>query len=153
MLWRDSTTLLRLAGQETRPPLALTQVARLVSDGILDAGAQYRLAAFGICPDQASIMFWRQEQLPLTCSLSCRRKLGQNTLSIGSQSCGNATGSTLQRTMNLLSKRLLYPNKQETNLTKAQSDEAGRVALHLAARERYWVSLEIPFSNLGANLT
>lgn len=142
-LWRDSTTLLRLPSQEAKPPSSPRWVAQLVDDGILNPGAQYRLAAYGLCPDQANILFWRQERMPLPVRYLADENLVER-LDFALRRAEDAA-TALRKATTHLARRVLYPNRQDAGIAKAQAEEAGRFAQHLAATELYWSSLEIPF--------
>ncbi|MFO0613173.1 MAG: type I-E CRISPR-associated protein Cse1/CasA [Polyangiaceae bacterium] len=70
-VWRDSTALFDAASgsDQNRPPLAVVQVSSLVVNGVLPRSARYRLGLFGMATDQARILLWRAEQVPLPASM------------------------------------------------------------------------------------
>lgn len=149
-LWRDSTTLLRLAGQETRPPVALPWIAELSANQIVEAGAQYQLTAYGLCPDQANILFWRHERMPLPAQYLTDESLLEK-VEVALHTAEEAAAA-LRHAGTQLARRFLYPSQKEKDLAKAQKKEAGRWAKHLALTERYWSLLEIPFGEVMRTL-
>lgn len=142
-LWRDSSTLFRLSSRPKGHFSALGWVANLVNDDILRAGAQYQIAGHGLCADQQKIFLWRHDRVPLPAQYLSNEGLVEQ-LEIALQHAEDAARA-LQQASVLLARRLLYPNRQGTGLAKAQAEEAGRFARHLAITEKYWSALETPF--------
>lgn len=149
-LWRDSTTLLRLSGQDTRPPVALSWIAELIGDEMIKTGTQYQLTAYGLCADQANILFWRHERIPLPVQYLSNESLLEK-LEIALKGA-EESAVVLRRAGNLLARRLLYPDRNDPPTAKAQVEEVNRLTQHLAFTERYWSMLEIPFGNVVRTL-
>jgi CRISPR type I-E-associated protein CasA/Cse1 len=151
-LWRDSTTLLRLTGQDTRPPVALPWIAELSENKIVETGAQYQLIAYGFCANAGrdDILFWRHERMPLPVQYLSDESVLEK-LAIALKSAEDSV-SVLRRAGDRLARRLLYPGRDEAGIAKAQAEEANRLTRHLALTERYWSMLEIPFGDVMRTL-
>ena len=143
-LWRDSVSLLRLTDEDKRPPSALKWMSQLIDSGTLDKSRSYRLIAYGQCPDQANILFWRLEHLPLPAQYLTDESLVE-ALEIALKST-EEVADRLKWAMETFARYALYPSLDEKeNLKKAQKDEVNRFVDHLRATEAYWSALEIPF--------
>ena len=69
VVWRDSPALLQSApGVQTRPK-TLDWLSELVRSGWLDSQRTLPLEVYGMIPDQANILEWRRESLPLPLAL------------------------------------------------------------------------------------
>ena len=142
-LWRDSAPLFRLTDEDKRPPSALKWMSELVKRRVLDRRKSYRLIAYGQCPDQASILFWRLEHLPLPAQYLTDEDLVE-ALEIALKKT-ETVADRLKWAMETLAKYALYPLKATEDLAKAQKSEVNRFVDHLRATEAYWSALEIPF--------
>ena len=142
-LWRDSAPLFRLTDEGKRPPSALKWMSQLVNSEILDAQKAYRLIAFGQCPDQASILFWRLEHLPLPAQYLTDEELVE-ALETALKST-EKVADHLKWAMETLARSALYPLKATENLAPAQKAEVNHFVNHLCATEAYWSVLEVPF--------
>ena len=142
-LWRDSVPLFRLTDEDKRPPSALKWISQLANSGILDMQKPYRLIAYGQCPDQASILFWRLEHLPLPAQYLTDEDLVE-ALEIALKST-EEVARRLKWAMETLACYVLYPLKAKENLAKAQKSEVNHLVDHLRATEAYWSALEVPF--------
>ena len=143
-LWRDSAPLFRLTDENKRPPSALKWMSQLVGSEILDAQKPYRLIAYGQCPDQANILFWRLEHLPLPAQYLTDENL-VGALEDALESTEEVAGC-LRWAMKKFARCVLYPSLDEKeNLKKAQRGEVNHLIDHLRATEAYWSALEIPF--------
>ena len=149
-LWRDSAPLFRLTDKDKRPPSALKWVSQLIASGKLDASEPYRLVAYGQCPDQASILFWRLEHLPLPAQYLTDEDLVE-ALEIALKST-EEVAKRLKWAMETFARYALYPLKATENLAKAQKDEVNRLVNHLRATEAYWSALEVPFLDFMRDL-
>lgn len=143
-LWRDSVPLFRLTDKDKRPPSTLKWMSQLTDSGTLDRSRPYRLIAYGQCPDQANILFWRLEHLPLPAQYLTDEDLVEaledalrNTEQIADR---------LRWAMETFARCVLYPSLGEKeNLKKAQRGEVNHLVDHLRVTEAYWSALEIPF--------
>ena len=143
-LWRDSVPLLRLTDEDKRPPSALKWMSQLIDSGILDRRQLRRLVAYGQCPDQANILFWRLEHLPLPAQyLTDENLVGDLEIVLKNT---EQIAECLRSAMKKFARCALYPSLGEKeNLKKAQKDEVNRFVDHLRATEAYWSVLEVPF--------
>jgi CRISPR system Cascade subunit CasA len=65
-LWRDSAALFQLAEAGVfRGPFNLRWLGQLRAQGNFPRREPIRLAVFGLCADQAKVLLWRHEELPL----------------------------------------------------------------------------------------
>jgi CRISPR system Cascade subunit CasA len=67
-LWRDYHTIVRRDDRLVRPPHIVNWLATLIGSG-LDRTKRHQLAAGGMLSDQAKIIFYREETLPLPATL------------------------------------------------------------------------------------
>ena len=121
----------------------LIWMSQLVNSEILDAQKAYRLIAFGQCPDQASILFWRLEHLPLPAQYLTDEELVE-ALETALKST-EKVADHLKWAMETLARYALYPLKATENLAPAQKAEVNHFVNHLRATEAYWSVLEVPF--------
>jgi CRISPR system Cascade subunit CasA len=63
-LWRDSTALFRVSGDDDHRPGCLEWLHQLEHHGV-PLRQCYDLAAIGLCTDKAKVHFWRHERMPL----------------------------------------------------------------------------------------
>lgn len=64
-LWRDYDSLLALRDTAIKPPVVIEWLANLADTGAIDAHRMLQLTAAGMLADQAKLIFYRQEQMPL----------------------------------------------------------------------------------------
>ena len=144
MLWRDSAPLFRsVVDQEGKSLGALGWISGLVTDGILNENQSYSLTGYGQCSDQADVLFWRTEHLPLPVQFLADEHLVESLE--GALKTAEAGGKSLRRAANKLACYILYPLVESDEFAKQQKDEVGRLVKHLGATESYWSVLEVPF--------
>ncbi len=64
-LWRDSVAILEAAGRTGEAPLCVNWISTLVESGHLDKATRRTVVAAGMASDQAKVLFYRAERLPL----------------------------------------------------------------------------------------
>ena len=146
-LWRDSVPLLRLTDEDKRPPSALKWMSQLIDSGTLDRGRLYRLVAYGQCPDQANILFWRLEHLPLPAQYLTDEDLVE-ALEIALKNTEQIAGR-LKWAMETFAGWALCPLEMEKAKKEGKSRKVSKADAafvdHLRATEAYWSALEVSF--------
>jgi len=141
-LWRDSVALFRTAGEDSRPPETIANVARAVRAGILPRERRYDLEAYGLCSDRAKIDFWRRERIPLPLELLADEALVENLRDalIAAENGGRAVWGATRN----LAERLMAPEGEG----KPDKDAVKSLSRSLGSEARYWASLDLPFRQM-----
>jgi CRISPR system Cascade subunit CasA len=145
-LWRDSHVLFQATGDTRRPPAAMTFLADLKERRIIPEESLFRLAAMGMSTDQAKILLWRHETLPLPLAY-----LGEEPLlSALSDAIGAAeAGAGALHAAVWATADLICPGSGKS---KERQNRVRDVAQGLQADTRYWARLEQPFRPLLVDL-
>lgn len=65
VVWRDSQTLFQSVADERLRPKVMKWIDDLVEGGALDEQQRAQIEIYGLIPDQANILDWRRESLPI----------------------------------------------------------------------------------------
>jgi hypothetical protein len=143
-LWRDSMAIFQeVAGSQERtaqkPPEVIRQLEHLTRQGAIPYRQVFRLAAFGICTDQAKIYFWRHETMPLPIAV-----LGDEDLLPDLHEALDAAEKAAGGLWHAV-RRLAELISTSQPGSRADKDRVGQLARSLDADTRYWAGLETPF--------
>ena len=148
-IWRDSAAVLELTGPASRPAAAVSWCARLVDQGLLPAGKQYRLAMFGLAADPgraASLLLWRHEVLPLPLAYLTDQELLTNLRS------GIALAEDVGKALAKSIRRLAEIASRTDASVRADRERVDQLAASLQAGTKYWSRLEEPFRHFLVEL-
>lgn len=144
-MWRDSLAILQSIADERQRPAVMDHLAERVQEGALAPEETLDLAAFGLCSNQAKMIFWRQERQPLPLAYLARPELIEqlgHCLATTEQ-----VASHLSKAIWLLASELLAPGERaaEKNAIRTAASATG-------AMPAYWSALEPPFHRLVVTL-
>jgi CRISPR system Cascade subunit CasA len=144
-LWRDSAALFQVSEQHQKYDRAPTCLHSLAAPGLretLPSSARYRLSVYGLCTDQAKVMFWRHETLPLPLAYLANAELVERL----KQALGLAeeAAKVLRRAAWVTAANRLTPRSD----MKPDSDRVRAVVDSFAPERFYWSLLELPFREL-----
>jgi CRISPR system Cascade subunit CasA len=147
-LWRDSASLFHFAeGDEFKAPDNLAQIAHLISRGILPRQSKYVASVLGASLDNARVLLWRHERLPLPLEYLADIDLVHDlkkALVVAEDVSNDALWSATRR-MAAVALSPLDPTKADPSRVRAMIDS-------LAPERLYWSRLEQPFHRLLATL-
>ena len=137
VLWRDSTSLLRVASEENRPPQITQWLSLLVKRKVVEKSSIYRVDAYGLGSNQAKIDFWRHERLPLPLAYFADELLVEDLQTALKE--GEEVRKVLRYALRGFARDMLAP---EGNPDK---DAVTNLVDHLGAERLYWSRLETQF--------
>lgn len=145
-LWRDSLALLQsIAGQRQRPKI-LSWLNDLVAEDYLERSAVLPLDLFGMLTDQANVLLWRHERLPVPLAYledgELVRVLG-DALRLAEQ-----TASRLRAATWTLAKLVEAPESDRPEARQPDRAAIKARAAALTAEPGYWSRLEPAFYEL-----
>lgn len=151
-LWRDSTALLNYRTDERKRPRIFDWLGDLVADGVLDGRYPLSLVAYGLCGDQAKVLFWRREQLPLPLAYLSDGDL--RAVLDKALAHAERVGRALDDAADLLAHWIFVPQPSgdAQGPEKQHSNKSGRgkdiddLKRELAPGRRYWPALDTAFS-------
>ncbi|MBX6770504.1 MAG: type I-E CRISPR-associated protein Cse1/CasA [Chloroflexi bacterium] len=149
-IWRDSLALMQsIAGQSQRPKM-LSWLSDLIVEGYLERHEVLPLDLFGMVTDQANILLWRQERLPLPLSYlqdsELIRVLG-DALGLAEE-----TARSLYAASRELAELLEAPGSDHPNARQPSREAVSTRVRSLAMETRYWSYLEAAFHTLLVEL-
>lgn len=145
-LWRDSQALFQSISDQRERPKMLTWLYDLSARGFLSRTQTLPVEFFGLTADQAKLLFWRHETLPVALEY-----LGNKTLiqQLGvALSLSDKVAEQLRLAQRLLGAKLLSPGEKR----KPLGSDITAVTEHLASEPIYWSQLEAPFKKLLTDL-
>ncbi len=145
VLWRDSTSLLRIASEEKRPPQITQWLSLLVKRKVVEKSSIYRVDAYGLGTNQARIDFWRHERLPLPLDYFANESLVED-LQIALEKC-EGVRKVLGYALRGFVRGMLAPPEGNPN-----KDAVTNLVNHLGAERLYWSRLETHFYHLFMEL-
>lgn len=148
-MWRDSLALLQSADGNTRPK-TISWLHRLEDNGALKQRPSVPLDLLGMLTDQASVLLWRHERLPLPLVYlgdedlvaALKKALGM------AEAVGNAVGKASKD----LSRLLLAPDSDRPDARQPARADVDQLAKSFGMERAYWPRLEAPFKGLLKNL-
>ena len=138
-LWRDYDSLLKREGDKAAPPKVIEWLDQLTEYGFLDRSYPVRLMATGMLADQAKVLFYRQEIMPLPLDLLRKEDLVPGIRSALRRA--EEIASKLRNTLNILAAEVL----QRGAAGKPDNSVRNNLVKQWNARERYWIDLEPQF--------
>lgn len=145
VLWRDSTSLLRITNEESRPPQITQWLSLLVRRKVVEKSPTYRVDAYGLGTNQAKIDFWRHEHLPLPLKYFADESLVEN-LQTALEECEEVR-KVLRYALRGFAKGMLPPPGGNPD-----KDAVANLVDHLGAERLYWSRLETHFYHLLGEL-
>lgn len=147
-LWRDSTALLNYRADERIRPRIFDWLADLVTDSVLDERQPLSLVAYGLCGDQAKVLYWRQERLPLPLAYLNDGDL-RATLD-KALAHAERVGSALDAAINAFAQWVFVPEpksdaKERKKQYTGKSKDIAALKMELAPGRRYWPALDAAF--------
>ncbi|MCL4466184.1 MAG: type I-E CRISPR-associated protein Cse1/CasA [Chloroflexi bacterium] len=144
-LWRDSLSLLESVAEQRSRPKMLDWLRYLVAEGHLAIADTLPLEVFGCVPDQANVVLWRHERLPVPTSYLSNPAL----VALLRESLQMAAGaaSALVTAQWQLACLLAKPNAHSETDPRRLPPRARVKGLYagLGAPRSYWAALEAPF--------
>jgi CRISPR system Cascade subunit CasA len=164
-LWRDSMILFQSIEDKNARPKILDWLNDLVEDNYLPTSATYNMDMVGLISDQASILLWRHERLPLPLKLleeknenlleklrdaldvaeSAGRLLGSGFVEIEiTDKKGKSKNISVPSPLHILASYMLKPDEPE----KADKNAVKSLVDSLSPSRPYWAQLGIFFNEL-----
>jgi len=152
-VWRDSLSLFQTVVEERARPKMLDWLSDLASPdcSVLDRSTTFPLALAGLSTNQAKIMLWRHERLPMPLTYLSNRALVDSLRQALDQAervgrlfeagYDERDGKKRPRPMQVLASRILSPGQGRT----PDQDDVRRMATGLAPNRVFWTTLEAPF--------
>ena len=149
VLWRDSLALFESTEDARQRPKTVTWLNNLADDRRLDRADVYRLDMFGLSSDQAKVLLWRHERLPLPLALLNDPRLLRVVRLALEQS--EAVRQSLLQSVWQFAKLLLLRDESKQPGTE-QGKDIRKLIESLGADRLYWSALEVPFHQLLSKL-
>jgi CRISPR system Cascade subunit CasA len=133
-LWRDSHNLFAIKENDSKPE-TFNFLSILINQKVLTKRRLYQYEIFGLCTEfgkAASVLFWRQENLPLPLSLLTDEKLVYKLKE--ALKSAEKVGEILRASVSILA--------DELNLGK---DEKQKLRKKILIDRQYWAELSIQF--------
>lgn len=140
-LWRDSHNLFSIKDKSSKPE-TFNRLSILINKQFLTKNRLYQYEIFGICTEvgkAASVLFWRQENLPLPFSLLTEEKL-VHMLKEGLKAA-EKVGEILRASVSILADEL-----------KLGKDEKQKLRKKISIDRQYWAELAIQFKSFVIKL-
>jgi CRISPR system Cascade subunit CasA len=168
-LWRDSLALLEAASPESTRPRVLDWVRDLVSEHKLarTRGAVIPLDLYGMGTDQAKVLLWRHERIPVPAALletkafvdrlrqalSLSEEVGK-LFQPGFEAIPGAGGkpTSVPRPFRQLADVLLSATRAEGQTSRAYGKRLEDLVNHLGPQRAYWARLADPFARFAQQL-
>ena len=144
-LWRDYHSLLPQTADEP-PPDIVAWLSTLVQFRLLSHNYPLQLMASGMLADQAAVIFYREEILPLPPDILSNADHVADIAGALKQS--EDVGRALDRALNTLARHILLHGASG----KTSKKEREGLIQNWHARERYWAELEQQFQAFILNL-
>jgi len=156
-IWRDSATILRLPGAESRRPEVFNFVARIVDKfkATLDLPALGMMVnGLGVGDKAAQVILWRQEILPFHVNyttdgtlIAALNDIIQLAERVNRLFHLGSTGDERHKTPFEILASDLVPSqgKGKKQAEEANRNDMNRIVARLEADRIYWSSLEVPF--------
>jgi CRISPR system Cascade subunit CasA len=142
-LWRDSLALLGSSDGESEQPKTLAWLADLASDGVFPHSLIVPVDTFGLSSNQAKILFWRHERLPIPLAYLDNRLLVESLRE--ALHLTETAAQDLGQVVWVMAKEVLPPDSKREVIRPFVD--------HLGADRAYWSRLEGPFKRLMVDLT
>tara|TARA_R110002072_G_scaffold302354_1_gene484883 strand:- start:61570 stop:63231 length:1662 start_codon:yes stop_codon:yes gene_type:complete len=148
-LWRSSLALFQnVSGQQSRPK-TIGWIDDLRSEDRIPLDRVFPMDLFGLSSDQAKVLLWRHEHLPLSLRLISSPSL-LLTLQEALARTENVRRVLWQATSEFA--RVLMLQDESKQPGKEQKKDIQNVVASLGVERRYWASLEPPFHGFLADL-
>jgi CRISPR system Cascade subunit CasA len=141
-IWRDSLTLVQ-AGRRTRPR-TLDWLARLGAEGVIDDRWLVPLDVHGLLTDQARVVLWRHERLPLPLAYLEEKEL-QDRLA-AALALAEEVARVVDQSSEMLARLLLAPTADQPGARQPDRQAVGQLKQSLGGERAYWSRLEGPFT-------
>lgn len=149
-VWRDSTALMQsVAGSRDRPKV-LSWLDQVVSSGIIPRSATLPVDLYGICTDQARLLFWRHERLPVPLAYLDSRELLEALT--GALNLAEDVARTLRSSVETVAAYLLRPQADAPGAAMPPRSVTRPIADGLFDDAAYWSRLDTPFRRLIVEL-
>lgn len=145
-LWRDSQALFQSISDQRERPKMLTWLYDLSASGFLSRTQILPVEFFGLTADQAKLLFWRHETLPVALEYLGNKVLIQQ-LGVA-LSLADKVAEQLRLAQRLLGAKLLGPGENR----KPLGSDITAITEHLASEPIYWSQLEAKFKKLLTDL-
>ena len=147
--WRDSLALFQsVSGQHDRPKV-LTWLDELADKELIDRSSTFPLQIYGMSTDQANVLFWRHERLPLPLAyLSDEVLLGSLRLAL---ELTEQVAGALRGGIRRLAELSLAPDS-DVGGRAAHGADVTSLASSYGVERLYWSQLEGPFKRLLVDL-
>ncbi len=163
-LWRDSLTLIQAASTTRVRPRTLDWAKDRAAEGLLGRSPVIPLDLHGMATDQAKVLLWRHERLPLPLALLDSKSfverlrqaldLAEQVARLFAPTVDSFTqnGKTIQRSrpFRLLADALLSASRagQDSSAGRAYQERVNALVEHLGPERAYWARLGAPFGRL-----
>lgn len=154
-LWRDSAAILDIAEGTGETPACIKWIATLIENSALDRSRREQIIGAGMASDQAKVLFYRFDRLPLPLiylSEEGSQSLGDLHNAIGrAENVGKQLwGATRRLASELLVSTTDKKNGEETREPRAE--DIDQVSRPLQVEQRYWSRLDDRFMSLMQDL-
>lgn len=156
-LWRESHTIFEQARKSEKEPRGLfdhlAEIERFITRGEIEGDSKYSISIFGVINNQASVLQWSHERLPLPMAYFTDAEL-RNKLE-KSIDFAEKFGKILRDSMKILRKHL-NQKLWEILVENAKQDKykrANKLINLFPATSAYWSNLEIRFKKFLSDLT
>ncbi|MCL5026307.1 MAG: type I-E CRISPR-associated protein Cse1/CasA [Chloroflexi bacterium] len=150
VVWRDSLALFQAVEGRHTPPKMLTWLADLVSVEALPRSLTLPLELFGLCTDQAKVMLWRHEHLPLPVDYLGKDEL-VDALGKGLDLAEKGEAA-LRQSARTMAGLILAPDSDRPEGRQPKAELVSALATRLLPGRSYWAQLETPFHRLLVRL-
>ncbi len=147
-LWRDSLSLFQSLEEERARPKILSWLNELSSIGIIDISMIYNLSIMGLATNQAKVLLWRNEHIPLPLEYLKNKELINSLSKI--LGIAETIGAEIKKAAWFLGKMIIAPNASILNET--QKNEVNNYSDYLSIDRSYWAQLGTSFNKLLVNL-
>ena len=149
-LWRDSLALVQSAADTRTRPATSEWIGGLVGAGHLPRGRVIPVDLLGLTTDQAKVLMWRHERLPLPLAYLSDSHLCQDLEE--QLALAEDAGLQLRIATEKLAMLLLAPEADRPGARQPRRDMISAEAARLNTAPSYWAALELPFRRLLVDL-
>lgn len=150
VVWRDSLALFQSVEQQQARPKTIDWLNELAAAGILDRSLSFSAELFGLCTDQARVLFWRHERLPLPLAYLSEPRLIEK-LRLALQQAEDVA-SDLRAATYELGKLLLATASDRPGAPQPDKKNVRALLDRMSPTRVYWSRLEVLFARFLVDL-
>lgn len=147
-LWRDSLSIFQHSQEDNnRRPKSLDWLSQLRVEGVLDR-TSVPLDMLGMVTDQASVLLWRHERLPLPLAYLLPERGNLRNALAAALRFAEEVGRALGDACRTLATHLLTPDADRRGARQPASGDITNLATSFDMGRAYWPQLETRFKDL-----